>query len=175
MSFIPMYFMGLTVNIMSLGGIAIAIGAMVDAAIILIENAHKKLEQWELAGRPGSRIAVLIEAFQEVGRSLFFSLLIITISFLPVFTLEAQEGRLFKPLAYTKTFSMFFAAFSIRMMAASTIAPMAMAIARRRRFTDGRVDVVHSHVFHGVDRQHYVLGWNCHCHRSDGRRRHHPD
>ena len=110
MSFIPMYFMGLTANIMSLGGIAIAIGAMVDAAIILIENAHKKLEQWELAGQPGSRIAVLIEAFQEVGRSLFFSLLIITISFLPVFTLEAQEGRLFKPLAYTKTFSMFFAA-----------------------------------------------------------------
>ncbi|MBI4462439.1 MAG: efflux RND transporter permease subunit, partial [Acidobacteria bacterium] len=110
LSFIPMYFMGLTANIMSLGGIAIAIGAMVDAAIILIENAHKKLEQWEHAGRPGSRAGVLIESFQEVGRSLFFSLLIITISFLPVFTLQAQEGRLFKPLAYTKTFSMFFAA-----------------------------------------------------------------
>ncbi|MFQ5738748.1 MAG: efflux RND transporter permease subunit [Acidobacteriota bacterium] len=110
LSFIPMYFMGLTANIMSLGGIAIAIGAMVDAAIILIENAHKKLEHWEAHGRPGSRLAVLIESFQEVGRSLFFSLLIITISFLPVFTLEAQEGRLFKPLAYTKTFSMFFAA-----------------------------------------------------------------
>jgi len=110
LSFIPMYFMGLTANIMSLGGIAIAIGAMVDAAIILIENAHKKLEHWEQEGRPGSRVAVLIQAFQEVGRSLFFSLLIITISFLPVFTLQAQEGRLFKPLAYTKTFSMFFAA-----------------------------------------------------------------
>ncbi len=110
LSFIPMYFMGLTANIMSLGGIAIAIGAMVDAAIILIENAHKRLEQWERAGRPGSRAAVLIGAFQEVGRSLFFSLLIITISFVPVFTLQAQEGRLFKPLAYGATFSMFFAA-----------------------------------------------------------------
>ena len=110
LSFIPMYLMGLTANIMSLGGIAIAIGAMVDAAIILIENAHKRLEQWEQGGRPGSRITVLISSFQEVGRSLFYSLLIITISFLPVFTLQAQEGRLFKPLAYTKTFSMFFAA-----------------------------------------------------------------
>jgi len=109
-SFIPMYAMGLTANIMSLGGIAIAIGAMVDAAIILIENAHKKLEQWEAGGRRGSRIDVLIQSFQEVGKSLFFSLLIITVSFLPVFTLQAQEGRLFKPLAYTKTFSMFFAA-----------------------------------------------------------------
>lgn len=110
LSFIPMYFMGLTANIMSLGGIAIAIGAMVDAAIILIENAHKKLERWKEKGQPGSRLPVLVASFQEVGRSLFYSLLIITISFLPVFTLQAQEGRLFKPLAYTKTFSMFFAA-----------------------------------------------------------------
>ncbi|OFV96137.1 MAG: cation transporter [Acidobacteria bacterium RIFCSPLOWO2_12_FULL_54_10] len=110
LSFLPMYYLGLTANIMSLGGIAIAMGAMVDAAIILIENAHKRLEIWETQGRPGSRTDVLVHSFQEVGKSLFFALLIITISFLPVFTLQAQEGRLFKPLAYTKTFSMFFAA-----------------------------------------------------------------
>ncbi len=109
LSFIPMQQLGITANIMSLGGIAIAIGAMVDAAIILVENAHKRLEEWEEAGRPGSRNEVLIEAFQEVGRPLFFSLLVITVSFLPVFALEGQEGRLFSPLAYTKTFSMGFA------------------------------------------------------------------
>ena len=110
LAFIPMYYLNISANIMSLGGIAIAIGAMVDAAIILIENAHKKLELWEEQGKPGSRTEVLVHSFQEVGKSLFFSLLVITVSFLPVFTLQAQEGRLFKPLAYTKTFSMFFAA-----------------------------------------------------------------
>ena len=110
-SFIAMHSLNLTTNIMSLGGIAIAIGAMVDAAIIMVENAHKKLEQWEEEGRPGDRTEVLIEAAKEVGKPLFFSLLIITVSFLPIFTLEGQEGRLFKPLAYTKTFAMFFAAF----------------------------------------------------------------
>ena len=110
-SFIAMHFLNLTTNIMSLGGIAIAIGAMVDAAIIMVENAHKKLEQWEDEGRPGNRVDVLIEAAKEVGKPLFFSLLIITVSFLPIFTLEGQEGRLFKPLAFTKTFAMFFAAF----------------------------------------------------------------
>ena len=90
-----MYYLNLTSNIMSLGGIAIAIGAMVDAAIVMVENAHKRLEQWEEAGRPGDRTEVLIEAAKEVGKPLFFSLLIITVSFLPIFTLEAQEGRLF--------------------------------------------------------------------------------
>jgi Cu(I)/Ag(I) efflux system membrane protein CusA/SilA len=106
MAFIPMYYMRLTSNIMSLGGIAIAIGAMVDAAVVLIENAHKHLER----ARPGnSRLDTIIAAAKEVGKPLFFSLLIITISFMPIFTLEAQEGRLFKPLAFTKTFSMFFA------------------------------------------------------------------
>jgi Cu(I)/Ag(I) efflux system membrane protein CusA/SilA len=110
LSFIPMYYMGLTANIMSLGGIAVAIGAMVDASIVLVENAHKQLDHWEQAGRPGSRTEVLIASFQEVGRTIFFALLVITVSFLPVFTLEAQEGRLFKPLAFTKTFSMAFAA-----------------------------------------------------------------
>src|SRR3990172_4678916 len=101
LAFIPMYYLNISANIMSLGGIAIAVGAMVDAAIILIDNSHKKLELWEEKGRPGSRTNVLVHSFQEVGKSLFFSLLIITISFLPVFTLQAQEGRLFKPLAYT--------------------------------------------------------------------------
>lgn len=110
LSFIPMYYMGLTANIMSLGGIAVAIGAMVDASIVLVENAHKKLEHWENEGREGSRTDVLIASFQEVGRTIFFALLVITCSFLPVFTLQAQEGRLFRPLAYTKTFSMAFAA-----------------------------------------------------------------
>jgi Cu(I)/Ag(I) efflux system membrane protein CusA/SilA len=99
---------------MSLGGIAIAIGAMVDSAIIMVENAHKFLEHFrEEKGRdptPGERVEVIISAAKSVGRPLFFALLVITVSFIPVFSLEAQEGRLFKPLAFTKTFSMFFAA-----------------------------------------------------------------
>jgi Cu(I)/Ag(I) efflux system membrane protein CusA/SilA len=102
-AFVAMHALGLGSNIMSLGGIAIAIGAMVDAAIVMIENAHKRLEH----ARPGApRSEILIAAAQEVGPALFFSLLVITVSFLPIFSLEAQEGRLFKPLAYTKTFSM---------------------------------------------------------------------
>jgi len=103
MAYICMWLLGLSSNIMSLGGIAIAIGAMVDAAIVMIENAHKRLER-ALPGKPRSE--VLIEAAVEVGPALFFSLLIITVSFLPIFALEDQEGRLFKPLAYTKTFAM---------------------------------------------------------------------
>jgi len=110
LAFVPMFYQGLTINIMSLGGIAVAIGAMVDASIILIENVHKRLESWEHGGRQGDRKVVLVEAMQEVGPSIFFSLLVITVSFLPVFTLEAVEGRLFKPLAFTKTYSMGFAA-----------------------------------------------------------------
>ncbi len=109
-SFIPMYHMGLSSNIMSLGGIAIAIGALVDASVILIENAHKHLEEWETNGKREDRSLVLLKAAQEVGRPVFFSLLVIAVSFMPIFTLEAQEGRLFKPLAFTKNFSMFFAA-----------------------------------------------------------------
>jgi Cu(I)/Ag(I) efflux system membrane protein CusA/SilA len=107
LSFVAMKYIGLGSNIMSLGGIAIAIGAMIDAAIIMIENAHKHLEH-DQGAKP--RREILIEAAQEVGRPLFFSLLIITVSFLPIFTLEAQEGRLFRPLAFTKTFAMGFAA-----------------------------------------------------------------
>ncbi len=111
MSFICMFYLGVTSNIMSLSGIAIAIGAMVDASIIMVENAHKKLEEWEHQGRPGKRTDVIIDAAKEVGPSLFFSLLVITVGFLPVFTLQAQAGRLFKPLAYTKTFAMLFSSF----------------------------------------------------------------
>jgi copper/silver efflux system protein len=110
LAFIPMTEQHLTANIMSLGGIAVAIGAMVDASIIIIENIHKKLSEWETEGRKTSRENAIISAMQEVGPSIFFSLLVITISFLPVFTLEATEGRLFKPLAFTKTYSIGFAA-----------------------------------------------------------------
>jgi Cu(I)/Ag(I) efflux system membrane protein CusA/SilA len=123
LAFIPMYYQHLTANIMSLGGIAVAIGAMVDASIILIENVHKRLEEWEREGRPGDRVEVLIRAMQEVGPSLFFALLVITVSFIPVFTLEATEGRLFKPLAFTKTYSMGFAA-----ILAVTLTPALAAI-----------------------------------------------
>lgn len=108
-SFIPMYYLKLTSNIMSLGGIAIAIGAMVDAAIVIVENVHKRLEHWEEEGRKRNRLDVVIDAMKEVGRPIFFALLVITVSFIPVFSLEYQEGRLFKPLAFTKTFGMAFA------------------------------------------------------------------
>lgn len=103
MAFGAMKLMGLGSNIMSLGGIAIAVGAMIDAAIVMIENAHKHLERAP-PGKP--RVEILIEAASEVGPALFFSLLVITVSFLPIFTLESQEGRLFGPLAFTKTFAM---------------------------------------------------------------------
>ncbi|MBI4621491.1 MAG: efflux RND transporter permease subunit [Desulfobacterales bacterium] len=122
-SFICMYYLGVTSNIISLSGIAIAIGAMVDASIIMVENAHKKLEEWEEKGRPGNRTDVIIEAAKEVGPSLFFALLVISVGFLPVFTLQAQAGRLFKPLAYTKTFAMLFSSFL-----AVTLTPVLMTI-----------------------------------------------
>ena len=105
-AFIAMRSLGMGSNIMSLGGIAIAIGAMVDAAIVMIENAHKRLEHLPPDATQAERGATMIKACKEVGPALFFSLLIITVSFLPVFTLEGQEGRLFSPLAFTKTFSM---------------------------------------------------------------------
>lgn len=124
LAFIPMAYLKITSNIMSLGGIAIAIGAMVDAAIVMVENAHKRLEQ-----RPhADRIETIIAAAKEVGRPLFFSLLVIAVSFLPIFALEAQEGRLFTPLAYTKTFAMLFAtALSV------TLAPVLMVLLIRGR------------------------------------------
>src|SRR5437660_114935 len=127
LSFIPMWWMNLTSNIMSLGGIAIAIGAMIDSAIIMIENAHKELEHFreEHDREPNNveRISVIISAAKGVGRALFFALLVITVSFVPVFSLTAQEGRLFKPLAFTKTFSMFFASFL-----GVTLVPVLMAM-----------------------------------------------
>ncbi len=133
-SFIPMFYSHLTSNIMSLGGIAIAIGAMIDAAIIMVENAHKALEQFrdDHGREPNNRerIEVIIAAAKTVGRPLFFSLLVITVSFLPVFSLTAQEGRLFKPLAFTKTFSMFFAA-----MLAITLAPVLMTLLIRGKIS----------------------------------------
>jgi Cu(I)/Ag(I) efflux system membrane protein CusA/SilA len=125
MAFAAMKSLGLGSNIMSLGGIAIAIGAMVDAAIVMIENAHKHLER---AAPDKPRLQILIEAASEVGPALFFSLLIITVSFLPIFTLEAQEGRLFSPLAYTKTFAMASAA-----LLSVTFVPALMVIFVRGR------------------------------------------
>lgn len=116
-AFIPMQLFGVTSNIMSLGGIAIAIGAMVDAAIIMVENVHKKLERGES----------ILSGVQEVGRPIFFSLLVIAVSFMPVFVLEAQEGRLFKPLAFTKNFSMFFAA-----VLAITLVPVLLQLLLKR-------------------------------------------
>ncbi|MCC7261049.1 MAG: efflux RND transporter permease subunit [Candidatus Latescibacteria bacterium] len=109
-AFIPMHALGLSSNIMSLGGIAIAIGAMVDAAIVVVEQTHKKLEHWEAGGRKEDYQQVVIAAVKEVGGPSFFALLVIAVAFMPVFTLEAQEGRLFKPLAFTKNFSMIIAA-----------------------------------------------------------------
>ncbi len=117
--------LGVSSNIMSLGGIAIAVGAMIDAAIVMIENAHKRLER---AGANTPRHKVLIDAAVEVGPALFFSLLVITVSFLPVFTLEAQEGRMFKPLAYTKTFAMASAA-----LLSVTLVPVLMLLFVRGR------------------------------------------
>jgi Cu(I)/Ag(I) efflux system membrane protein CusA/SilA len=100
-SFIPIYMMGIGMNIMSLGGIIVAIGDMVDAAIVMVDNAHKRLEEWERDGKVGDRLQVLIDSAKEVGPPIFASVLVIAISFIPVFALEAQEGRMFKPLAWT--------------------------------------------------------------------------
>ena len=134
LAFIPMQWMGMTANIMSLGGIAVAIGALVDASVVMVEQTHKKLEHWEAEGRPGPSHAVVIAAVKEVGGPSFFALLVIAVGFLPVFTLEGQEGRLFKPLAFTKNFSMAIAA-----ILAVTLAPAAM------RFLFSRMD---GFVFH---------------------------
>jgi len=109
-AFIPMYFMGLTSNIMSLAGIAISIGILVDGAIVEVENAYKKLQLWEEGGRKGDYHRIRLDALKEVGPAVFFSLLVIAVAFIPIFTLVDQEGRLFKPLAYTKNLSMAIAA-----------------------------------------------------------------
>src|SRR5207344_2309361 len=134
-AFIVMHYQGVNANIMSLGGIAIAVGAMVDAAVVMIENAHKKLEAWRRehgrAPQGEEQLRVIGEAAAEVGPALFFSLLIITLSFVPVFTLEAQEGRLFSPLAYTKTYAMAAAA-----GLAVTLIPVLMGYLIRGRIPD---------------------------------------
>ena len=109
LAFIPMWLLGISSNIMSLAGIAISIGVLVDGAIVEVENAYKKLELWEAGGRQGDYHAVRLEALMEVGPSVFFSLLLIAVAFIPVFTLVDQEGRLFRPLAWTKTFTMLMA------------------------------------------------------------------
>ncbi|MEO6598550.1 MAG: CusA/CzcA family heavy metal efflux RND transporter [Polyangiaceae bacterium] len=131
LAFIPMAEQHLTANIMSLGGIAVAMGAMVDGSIIIIENIHKRLSDWEAEGRKIPRTEAIILAMQEVGPSIFFSLLVITISFLPVFTLEATEGRLFKPLAFTKTYSIGFAA-----LLAITLTPALAVLLIRGKVND---------------------------------------
>jgi len=110
LAFVPMYLMGISSNIMSLAGIAISIGVLVDGAIVEVENAYKKLQLWDVGGRKGDFHAVRLAALQEVGPSVFFSLLVIAVAFMPVFTLVDQEGRLFKPLAYTKNLAMAIAA-----------------------------------------------------------------
>ena len=158
-SFICMYYLRISSNIMSLSGIAIAIGAMVDASIIMVENAHKKLEEWEKntplssplakGGMGGvSRIDVIIQAATEVGPSLFFSLLVITVGFLPVFTLEDQAGRLFKPLAFTKTFAMLFASFL-----AITFTPVLMTLLIKGKIRHEEVNPINNFlrkVYHPV-------------------------
>ncbi len=131
LAFIPIQMSGMTANIMSLGGIAVAIGAMVDAAVVVVEQTHKKLEHWNAEGRPGDYRKVVISAVKEVGGPSFFALLVIAVSFLPVFTLEAQEGRLFKPLAFTKNFAMAIAA-----ILAITLDPaMRLLFTRMDKFT----------------------------------------
>jgi len=134
-AFICMRWLGINSNIMSLGGIAIAIGAMIDAAIVMIENAHKHLERLP-PGEDGARgrAQAIIDAGKEVGPALFFSLLIITVSFLPVFTLEAQEGRLFAPLAYTKTFAMAGAA----LLSVTLVPPLMIWLIRGRILPESR-------------------------------------
>lgn len=127
-AFIPMYFMGIGMNIMSIGGIIVAIGDMVDAAIIMVDNAHKRLAEWERGGCRGDRTQVLIDSAKEVGPAIFVSLLVIAIAFMPVFTLEAQEGRLFKPLAFTKNL-----AIAMSALLAITLIPALLSLLMRGR------------------------------------------
>ena len=131
LAFIPFRILGLTANIMSLGGLAIAIGALVDASIVVVEQTHKKLEEWERTGQREDYREVILSAVKQVAAPSFFALLVIAVSFLPVLTLEAQEGRLFRPLAYTKTLAMVIAA-----VLAITLGPaLQMLISRRKKFS----------------------------------------
>jgi len=129
-SFIPFHYLGISANIMSLAGVAIAFSELVDASIVVVEQTHKKLELWEKGGRRGDYRAVILAAVKEVASPTFFALLVIAISFLPVLTLEAQEGRMFKPLAYTKTLAMLIAA----VMAITLDPALRLLLARVDRF-----------------------------------------
>ena len=133
LAFIPLYFLGLSSNIMSLAGIAISIGVLVDGAIVEVENAYRKIHLWELGGKKESFFEVRLQALKEVGPSVFFSLLVIAVAFLPIFTLVDQEGRLFRPLAFSKNFAMAIAA-----ILAVTLDPaMRMLFARSEKFNSG--------------------------------------
>lgn len=127
-AFIPIYLLGVGMNIMSIGGIIVAVGDMVDASIVMVDNAHRRLEEWERGGKIGDRMRVLIDAAKEVGPPIFASLLVIAVAFMPVFTLEAQEGRLFKPLALTKNL-----AIAMSALLAVTLIPALLAIFIRGR------------------------------------------
>jgi len=159
LAFIPLYYFGVTVNIMSLAGVAISIGVLVDGAIVEVENAYNKLHLWQAGGREGDFHAVRLEALQEVGPSVFFSLLVVAVSFLPIFALVDQEGRLFKPLAYSKNLAMALAA-----LLAITLDPaMRMLFARMEPFrfrprilatiaTQALVGTYHSEERHPISR-----------------------
>ncbi|PTQ89927.1 Cu(I)/Ag(I) efflux system membrane protein CusA/SilA [Nitrosomonas nitrosa] len=127
-AFIPLYYLGVGLNIMAIGGIIVAIGDMVDASIIMVDNAHKRLEEWEQNGRKGDRERILIDSAKEVGPPIFASLLVIAIAFMPVFVLEAQEGRMFTPLAITKTL-----AIAMSAVLAVTLIPALLSICIRGR------------------------------------------
>lgn len=132
-SFTLMYFMNVSANIMSLGGIAIAIGAMVDAAIVVVENCHKKLEEWRHSNSQTPMHDVIVGAIKEVGPASFYSLLVIAVSFVPIFALEAQEGRLFKPLAYTKTLAMLVAS----VLSITLVPALLITVTRVTEYTKG--------------------------------------
>ena len=161
MAFIAMHLQGLGINIMSLGGIAVAIGTMVDAGIVMVENAHKHLvrdrgkkEHWR----------IILDSSREVGPALFFSLLVITVSFMPVFTLEAQEGRLFKPLAFTKTYSMAAAAFL-----AITLVPVLVGYWVRGKIVPEERNPM-SRLLAEAKNGHLLLWWaECSTHRPEQR------
>jgi Cu(I)/Ag(I) efflux system membrane protein CusA/SilA len=150
-AFIPMYLMGVGMNIMSIGGIIVAVGDMVDASIVMVDNAHRRLEEWDKTGRQGDRNRILIESAKEVGPPIFASLLVIAIAFMPVFTLEAQEGRLFKPLAYTKNLSI-----AVSALLAITLIPAMMTYLIR-----GRIIPEQRHPVTRLLQRLYrpVLGW----------------
>jgi len=149
LSFIPMKIMGLTTNIMSLGGIAIAIGAMVDAAIVITENVHKRLSVWKERKTAPPQEEVILGAIKEVAAPSFYSLMVIAVSFIPIFTLTDMEGRLFSPLAYTKNFAMFFAA-----ILAITLAPvLIMTFIRANKAGTGRAGFFGRYIIGGIHRE----------------------